>query len=131
MKRLQNLFPGFLIVFFITMISGFSSAAAQKATREKQYPIPDNIKSIFQSSCMSCHGDKGGRLPTSKLKFTRWKAYGANKQAEKASMICFEIMNGKMPPKTERLAHPEKIPTTEQVELICKWAESLKPQRGK
>jgi hypothetical protein len=34
-----------------------------------------------------------------------------------------------MPPKSVRNSKPELIPTKEQIDLICNWAESLKSEK--
>jgi mono/diheme cytochrome c family protein len=104
--------------------------ASGQTDSKQQFPIPDNINKIFQISCISCHGNKGGRLPKSKLNFSRWTGYGASKQVEKAVQICSEVRKGKMPPKSVRDSKPELIPTIEQADLICKWAESIKSEKG-
>jgi mono/diheme cytochrome c family protein len=121
--------PGLMVLLVI--FAGIRIANAQSSGKEKQYPIPDSINAVFKTSCMQCHGATGGRLPTSKLKFTRWAGYGGSKQVEKAGQICNELRKGKMPPKSAREEHPELIPTKEQIDMICKWAESLKAEKGK
>lgn len=93
--------------------------------------IPDNLNNVFQTSCMPCHGEKGGRLPGSKLNFSRWKGYGPAKEADKAFQICSALQKESMPPKTFRKKHPELVPTPEQIKLICKWAESINPGKAK
>lgn len=99
--------------------------------KEQPLPIPENINIIFQNSCMPCHGVKGGRLPTARLNFSRWKGYGAAKEAEKASLICSTLRKGAMPPKSVRNSKPELTPAKEQIDLICKWAVSLKTKKEK
>jgi hypothetical protein len=105
--------------------------ASGQTEKEQQLSIPENVNTIFQIKCMSCHGNNGGRLPKSKLNFSRWTGYGASKQAEKASSICSAVRKGKMPPKSARESTPELIPTKEQTDLICIWAESFKSEKGK
>jgi hypothetical protein len=63
-----------------------------------------------------------------KLNFSKWAEYGAAKEEEKASKICSMLTEELMPPKSIRKSNPEIIPTKEQIALICKWAESLKPK---
>jgi hypothetical protein len=99
--------------------------------KKQQFPIPENINKIFQSSCMPCHGKEGGRFPKSTLNFSRWSGYDAAKQAEKASSICNTIRKGTMPPKSTRESKPELIPTKEQIDLICNWSEELKLKEKK
>jgi hypothetical protein len=130
MKKLFH-FNGMLIqVVIIAIIANIHIASGQTG-KDQQFPIPDDIIKIFQTSCIPCHGDSGGRFPTSKLKFSRWAGYGATKQAEKAAQICSEVRKGKMPPKSVRESDPELVPTKEQVDLICNWAGSIKSEMGK
>lgn len=102
-----------------------------QVVKEQTLPIPENINKIFQTSCMPCHGSNGGMMPLAKLNFPKWAEYGAAKESEKASRICSVLTKGSMPPKSARESKPELIPTKEQVELICKWAESLKSKEVK
>lgn len=99
--------------------------------KERKYPIPDSINAIFQTSCMPCHGSKGGRLPGASLKFSRWAGYSAEKEKEKASLICSAVSEGLMPPESARESRPELIPTKEQIDMICNWAETLMPLNKK
>lgn len=104
--------------------------ASGQTGKEKLSPIPEEVNKIFQTSCMPCHGSKGGRLPGAKLNFSRWEGYTPAKQKEKASKICSQVSNGTMPPRSIRESKPELIPTKEQVDLICKWSESLKSKKS-
>jgi mono/diheme cytochrome c family protein len=99
-----------------------------QTVNEQTSSIPDNILKIFQASCFTCHGSNGKMLPMAKLNFSKWAEYGAKKEAEKASKICSVLTDEIMPPKSARKSNPELIPTKEQIALICKWAESLKPK---
>ena len=128
MKKLFHFNSILWLVAIIVLLANKSIASGQTGKRQ-QFPIPENINKIFQTSCMPCHGDNGGRLPKSRLYFSRWAGYGAAKEAEKASLICSAVRKGKMPPKSVRDSKPELIPTKEQVDLICNWAESLKSEK--
>jgi hypothetical protein len=105
--------------------------ASGQTEKKQQSPIPENINNIFQTSCMPCHGNKGGRLPKARINFSRWTGYDAAKEGEKASLICSTLTKGAMPPKSIRNSNPELIPTKEQIDLICNWAESLKIKKQK
>jgi mono/diheme cytochrome c family protein len=118
-----------LLMALITILANVRIASGQTG-KEKQVQIPENINQIFQNSCMPCHGAEGGRLPASKLNFSRWAGYGVAKEEEKASRICSAVTKETMPPKSARKLKPERIPTKEQVVLICNWAESLKSVKG-
>jgi mono/diheme cytochrome c family protein len=130
MIKFVRLFPAFLQITLIAILTAWNTASGQ-AAKKQMFPIPENINNIFQTSCMPCHGIKGGRLPKGKLNFSRWAAYGATKEAEKASLICSVLRKGAMPPKKARDSHPELIPSKEQIDLICGWAETLNPEKRK
>jgi hypothetical protein len=130
MKELSRYKVILWIMAIIIIMINIHIASGQTAENPK-FPIPDGINKIFQTSCMSCHSNDGGRFPKSKLNFSRWTGYGGAKEAEKASSICSALGKGKMPPKSVRESYPGLIPTKEQIDLICKWAESLKSQKEK
>ncbi|MGB8489774.1 MAG: hypothetical protein WCE64_01820 [Bacteroidales bacterium] len=89
-------------------------------------PMPTEIKSIFKKSCMECHGKDGRLFARWKVNFSRWEDYSADEKAKKSFMICSILSDGKMPPKKVREQKPDLVPTKEQVDMICKWADSLK-----
>jgi hypothetical protein len=130
MKKLNYSNGGLLKAALIIIFLNIGVASGQKA-KEKSVPIPDNINKIFQTSCMPCHGIDGGRFPHSRLNLSKWAGYGAEKEAEKAALICSTLSKGLMPPKSRRELQPGLNPTKEQVEMICKWAESLNPKSGR
>jgi hypothetical protein len=130
MKKLFH-FKGMLWQTAVIVILLNIHVTSGQTGKEQPYPIPENINNIFQTSCMPCHGDNGGRLPTARINFSRWAGYGAAKETEKASLICSTLRKGAMPPKSIRDSNPALIPTKEQIDLICKWAESLKSEKKK
>jgi hypothetical protein len=110
-----------LIFIFINL-----RIASGQVEKDQTSPIPENINKIFQTSCMKCHDNKGGIMPRTKLNFSKWAEYNSATKSEKASKICSELTEESMPPKSARKSNPELIPTKEQIDLICKWADSLK-----
>lgn len=121
---------GILWLTVILVVLANMRIASGQTGKGQQYAIPADVKNIFQTSCMPCHGSEGGRFPKSRLNFSRWAAYGEVKEAEKASAICSRVSKGTMPPKFIRDSKPELIPTKEQIALICKWAETLKQKKA-
>jgi len=87
--------------------------------------IPENLNSVFQTSCKPCHWQGGKFKSTFHVNFSKWDNYGDHRQMEKAKKICSELMSEDMPPETFRKMRPERVPTKEQVDAICKWSESL------
>jgi cytochrome c5 len=119
-------FKGLVCLFVFSLLAVNLQITFGQAKGDQASPIPENIDKIFQASCWQCHGVNGKMLPKTKLDFSKWAEYGAVKEAEKAAKICSVLTEEIMPPKSVRKSNPELIPTKEQVELICKWAESLK-----
>jgi hypothetical protein len=64
-------------------------------------------------------------MSRTKLNFSEWASYSAEKQQEKANKIYKEVSKDKMPPKSAREANPGIVPTKEQVETIKKWVDSF------
>ena len=87
--------------------------------------LPDNINKIVSVSCMPCHSANGGYLSRTKLNFSEWADYSADKQKKKAGQMYKELKKNAMPPKDAREANPDIIPTKEQVEIIKNWADSF------
>lgn len=50
------------LMVIIGVLANIRIASGQTG-KGKQFPIPDDIKNIFQTSCMPCHGSDGGRFP--------------------------------------------------------------------
>jgi mono/diheme cytochrome c family protein len=127
MKKLFR-FNCLLCQMVMMVMLGSIRITSGQTVKEQTSPIPDDINKIFQTSCFKCHGSNGRMLPMAKLNFSKWAEYGVEKEGEKASKICSMLTEGLMPPKSVRKSNPELIPTKEQIALICKWAESLKPK---
>lgn len=121
-------FNGLVWQIAIILILASNQIISGQTAKEQTSPIPENVNKIFQASCYNCHGSNGKMLPMAKLNFSKWDEYGAVKEAEKAAKICSVLTEELMPPKSVRKSNPELIPTKDQIALICKWAESLKPK---
>ena len=118
-----NKFPGRLVLVFI--LSGIKIASGQDV-KDQAAPIPDEIIKILKPSCINCHDNNGKILARIKLNFSTWADYSSLDGAKKASVICSELVKESMPPKSSRKSNPELIPSKEQIEIICRWAETLK-----
>jgi hypothetical protein len=88
-------------------------------------PLPDSINNIVSVSCMPCHSSRGGLLSRSKLNFSEWTDYPADKQKKKAEKMYKELKKGKMPPEEARENNPDIIPTPEQIAVIKAWSDSF------
>lgn len=128
---MNSIFKILLIVCLLLIISLKSEFCFSQKKTEKSYPIPENVNTILRPFCYSCHGAGGGRLPHSRLNFAIWNGYTPGKQAEKAASICTSMKKGTMPTKLWNQQNPGLRLTGEQIEIVCKWAESVKLEAGK
>jgi len=87
--------------------------------------IPEDVAAILKNSCTGCHGNGGGKLARSVWDFSSWNTYSPKKQFEKSTGICNAMTDGSMPPLDIRESYPDKVPTAKQMDLVCKWANSL------
>jgi hypothetical protein len=117
-----------LLLIIIVFLFSSVNLSAQNATAETQ-PIPVNISKIFQNSCKPCHWNSGGMMSVARVNFSKWSDYSPVKASEKAALIFTTLKKSKMPPKSVRESNPALIPSKEQIELIGKWAESIKPDK--
>ncbi|MDP4268739.1 MAG: heme-binding domain-containing protein [Bacteroidota bacterium] len=128
-KRISVSFIANVFCFSFLIIG---PVAAQSATENENgsKPLPEAIVRIVQKSCISCHSEHGNFKATLHLNFTKWNKYPAVKQSAKANNMCKVLSKGVMPPKKMRKAHPERIPTEQEVKMICDWAQSLQVSKN-
>ena len=124
MKHSVNFYErAHLFLIFILLV--LCSAVIGQETSKVSAPLPDSINKIVSVSCMPCHSSNGGMLSRSKLNFTEWTGYSAEKQKKKAAQMYKELNKNAMPPKDARETNPDIIPTKEQIEVIKSWADSF------
>jgi hypothetical protein len=127
MKKINFRLLSMALVAIFALIQS-AAAQDQKATAAS---IPEDVNKIFTTSCTPCHFAGGKTRAQWMVNFSKWTNYSSSKGAKKASMICYTLTKGKMPPKKVRKEMPEIVPTKEQLDLICKWSESLKAAQPK
>jgi hypothetical protein len=125
MKKINVKFWSMVIVVILAMIHPVSGQTQKALTA----PVPQDLDKIFMNSCMPCHFNGGKMMAMGMVNFSKWTDYSSAKAAKKASMICYVLTKEKMPPKKVRKEIPESIPSKEQRDLICKWADSLKAEQ--
>jgi len=111
------------IAAFLT-ISPIKSANKKTITQSTN-SIPDDVSKILKKSCTSCHDAGGNGMAMSMWNYSSWDTYSAKKQSKKSSAMCDAMTNGAMPPSEIRKSYPDRIPTAAQIQIVCKWANSL------
>ena len=124
-KRGASILSFTLISLIFFFISGSKGLCQNEPKASTAVVIPDNLKTVFQNSCMPCHWKGGGIKSTLHVNFSKWDDYDSKIQAQKARKICSVLADDKMPPASAREKRPAIILTKEQIEAVCKWSESL------
>jgi hypothetical protein len=87
--------------------------------------LPDSVLKFVQKTCMDCHVSDGNFMAKGKINFTEWETYDAEKQMKKAKDMCKELSKQAMPPGKWRKNNPDKVPTQADIDMVCRWANSL------
>jgi len=125
MKKAMPTFLLFILfIAFGLFLSNLSLIGQEKALVFTG--LPDNVNKIVSVSCVPCHTSEGGLMSRSKLNFAEWTQYSPEKQKARAEKMYSLLNKGDMPPKSARKAHPENIPTKDQIDIIKIWSESFK-----
>jgi cytochrome c553 len=112
------------LVLLFNPRSAIASGKASDANPAKV--LPDSIQKFVQKACMDCHSDDGSGMARSKVNFSKWDSYDAEKQAKKANAMSKELAKSGMPPKKWRANNPDGVPTPADVDMVARWAKSLK-----
>ena len=87
--------------------------------------IPSDIQSVLDDKCIKCHNsESSGSKSKSKLNFDKFTNgdYSNGKLVSKFGKITKQLKGNKMPPKKYLSKNPDKKLTSEESELILKWA---------
>jgi mono/diheme cytochrome c family protein len=126
MKKIQLVLIATLVIAIAAvLVINPSKAVSQQKINQTSYALPDSVAVVLRNSCASCHGDGGSGMAMSSWNFNQWDNYTAVKQAKKANAICNAMTKGSMPPGSFKKENPNKVPTTAQIGIVCKWAGSL------
>jgi hypothetical protein len=126
MKKSISIAVAVVCVLFITslIINQLTAQAAPEGSAVSK-SIPANVMKIADKSCVKCHTEPGDFMALSHLNLSNWDKYSPEKQAAKAKSMCTMVTKDKMPPKKFRANHPDGVPTTEELNTICNWAQSI------
>ena len=114
-----------ILLFMTTLINNpvFSQSDWKDADVNKS--IPDDVKDIFEQSCVKCHLESGNIKAKMHFNLSKWEKFSSAKQAKKAEDVLYQVTKEKMPPEKFRLSHPKSVPGNKEIKTIKKWAESL------
>jgi hypothetical protein len=112
-------------IFISSLIINQLNAQNAKSGNATGQSIPANVMKIAEKSCFACHSEPGNMMAISHLNFTVWDKYSPEKQADKAKAMCTQVTKSKMPPKSFTSKHPDAVISTDQLNEICNWAQSI------
>jgi hypothetical protein len=118
------------VVMIALAIAAFLTISPIKSANQKTMTlstnsIPDDVSKILKKSCTGCHDEGGNGMAMTMWNYSAWDTYPAKKQAKKSSAMCDAMTNASMPPSEIRKSYPDRVPTAAQIQIVCKWANSL------
>lgn len=123
MKKLIIVF--FAVLCVVPFYASYVSAQSIQKDTVLVKSIPLEVMKVFEKSCINCHSEPGKTLALTHFNFVKWDQYSPDKKASKAKAMCNEVTKGKMPPKKFRESNPDAVPTSDEIKIICDWAQSL------
>jgi hypothetical protein len=110
--------------------------------------IPPAVQTTLRRACYDCHSDEtrwpwySGVAPVSwfvighvndgrrKLNFSDWEAHGPRTPTPPFAQICREVTGGGMPLSSYLLLHADAKLTSDDVALLCAWANQVAGSPG-
>jgi|GEM_PF-381710 uncharacterized membrane protein len=130
MKKTISIAIAVMCVIFISSLIITQVNAQGKKKGEVSGQIPADVMKIIDKSCAPCHSEPSSNfMAISHVNFSSWDKYAPAKQAAKAKDMCTMVTKDKMPPKMFTTKRPDLAVTTNELNTLCNWAQSL--QGGK
>jgi len=114
------------IVFLVSVLAflSFSTASANNVPPANE--IPKNVQQIINKSCISCHSsNSSNKKAKEKLNFSKFKYLKTYQRLAKWDKIAEVAVNDEMPPRKFKKKHPEKALTTDDLDILTTWINSM------
>jgi hypothetical protein len=139
------------ILFPMLGLMAFGAALSRKQITEtpdiRDYRYAEPLRGsaggkMLAQACGNCHSNQtnlpwyGHVVPISwwieshiregrhALNFTEWTTYSARRRRDELESICGVVSNGRMPPASYKVLHPESRLEAYDKKVICAWAAS-------
>jgi hypothetical protein len=138
------------VAFLILALVAFRSSLSRERSSQPPRKVHDYLnaepfrgaqvgKTIAQA-CGNCHSNQTNWpwyahvMPVSwwienhvrdgreALNFSEWATYSARQRRDELELLCGMISNGRMPPASYKLLHPEARLRARDKQAICTWA---------
>jgi len=111
--------------YFLHSFTVASEAKYRPLISSESIDIPDDVKSIIDNKCLSCHSDEStsykSKMKMNFDKFTNGK-YSNGKLVSKFGKIAKKLNANKMPPEKYLVENPDKKLTDDETKLLLSWA---------
>jgi Haem-binding domain len=106
--------------------------------------VPGQVQSVLRRSCYNCHSSEtvwpwyshvapvswlvadDVNTARSHINFQDWEAQvNASEGNEHLGLICKEIREGTMPPRSYRLMHKDAHLSADDVNTVCTWSQTF------
>jgi hypothetical protein len=105
--------------------------------------VPRQVQTILKRSCYNCHSSETvwpwySRLAPvswlvasdvntarSHINFQDWEAQSPSEGLEHLGLICKEIRDASMPPRSYRIMHKDAYLSPEEASAVCAWSQTF------
>ena len=125
---MKKLFIISVTAMALGLLMGCSSSSGlsnNPETKNTNFRIPNEVRTILDNSCLQCHGDNGKFKPKLKWNFEKMPYMDNAKLISKLSKIEDVVNNGEMPPKKYVKKNPSHKLNKEDKQVLSNWASSL------
>jgi mono/diheme cytochrome c family protein len=129
MKKLIKISAILSAALFLAAITVTPVSAQANQKPADQKVITADVMKVFDKSCAACHKDPGMKFAQGPFNISTFENYSPEKQAAKAKTVCDWATKGKMPPKKYQTNNPDKVPTKDDIKILCDWAASLQTNK--
>ncbi|MCX6226751.1 MAG: heme-binding domain-containing protein [Bacteroidia bacterium] len=132
MKKAILIFGAAAILIIVTgfIIDSAAGAGQDSLKSANGLLIPADLQNVITKSCMPCHSNDGKKMAKAMVNFSNWNTSKPGTLVKKGKAICKMISKDAMPPAQFKEANPELALTPAQKEAICKWTNSMKPEKN-
>lgn len=119
----------FVIAFFTVVTVSFGFKTHPKTNITPDLPqnsgieIPSDVQSLLDRSCLPCHGPDGSGKPKMKWNYEKMGDYTTSKLVGKLVKINEVVSEEDMPPPKKIKKNPELKLTSEERDVLAKWAD--------
>lgn len=136
----------FLVAAQLVPINRTNPVVDPAKTIYAAYPVPLQVRSVFQKSCVDCHSNQtvwpwySYVAPVSwvvaydvqegrtRMNLSEWANRSKDEREDKLAQMCDELVHDDMPDVKYLWIHHNARPTQEEKDALCAWVETVRNQ---